>query len=692
VADLALGALRAQIELDAAGLEAGVKKAIGGLNAVESAVEKTAQKTEDVGKTLQKALKGEVLVNAMNRIASSLGQMGGQFEVLSKAAQGAGAIMQGLFQGGALGAGIAAAGVAVASVAQAFADAENNSRRVNEMWAKDLQARVDQLAVIQGRISDIGREIAAASGISAAAGVASATGLSLGSAQQFAALDQAEIRKSRAQERFGYAERGARGGGDLAQHDLKIASAELEEASSALLKLESQLQAQTDVEIASAKEREGARREAERAQKQRMFGDALKQARAYAPDGLRTPGEEVRLAAEAEAFGSDGNTRREAADRAARDAGYAANASETLVLDAPLRRITETFAEAAEYVTGGVLDSIRTFADDFADAMETAADVAGQATQEVWARLAPKTFDVVEKVLSGDIAGAIASALSHSIELQAVGKALDQGLVDVVNALTEVLRPAVPVITMAVRAVVEAFKIVGDLLQILMSISGMDQVFALVFEAVKFLAAALSAGAVATQWALDALANNFKKGAIAFLSMFGDTFKSQIADLTGSLVAQGDLGGAVAKAFNDVMSIGFNAEMAAVGMGDAAAAADKVAQSFLNLPAGFKTAAAIYGATGASSAPFGGFMPPPVAAQLPGTAGATGGGPSGGGDVFNFYGPIYVSGDEEFTNVVTVSARQSGMAASGTTGGRPPPQRPTPYAPNATQPYTPASP
>lgn len=693
MSDLSLGALSAQLKIDMDGLDASVKKAVGGLDKIEQKADETAKKTENVGKVMKDALKGEVLVNAGNRIGSTLQQVGGEFAGLGKAVTGVGAILQGFFQGqGFGGAAIAAFGVGVSAVTQALAEAEQNSRKITEMWAKDLQARLDQLDAIHARIGAINAGIAGASAVSAAAGVSAATGLSVDTSQQFAALDQAEIRKSRAQERLGLAQRNARGGGDLAQQDLRLASAELAEASAALTKLEADLGAQADRERADSLRRVSEEKNARAMARKDAMQGALKEARNWLPEGLRTPGELARMARDDDG-GTEGLSAKERRDRAARDAGYAANASDTLVLDKPLRRITETFEQAADYVTGGVLDSLRTFADSFADAMETAADVAGAATQEVWSKLAPKTFEIASAAASGDIGGAIAAALSHSVEFQAVGKALDSGLVEIVNAISEVLRPAVPVITMAIRAVVEAAKLVMGIVDVVASALQLDTVFAIVFEAVKFLAALLSAGAFAVQYALDGLQNAFKNAAIGFLSLgiFAGAFQTQVDDLKKSLVVQGDFVAGASKAFDDIMKIGFNAEIAAVGLGDAADAANKVAASFLNLPAGFKTAAAIYGATSASSAPFGGYAPPaaPGLPPLAAAAGASGGG-SGGGDVFNFYAPIYVSGDEGFTNVVTVSARQSGMAGSGTTGGRQSNrQSPTPHAPNASQPYTP---
>jgi len=696
VSDLSLGALSMQLKIDMDGLDASVKKAVGGLDKLEQKADQTAKKTEDIGKVMKDALKGEVIVNAGNRIGSTLQQVGGDFAALGRTVTGVSTVMQGLFQGGLLGAGIATFGVAVSNVTQAFAEAEANSRRITEMWAKDLQGRIDQLTVIQTRIAGINREIAGMSAISTAAGVSASTGLSVDTVQQFDALDQAEMRQRRAQERYGMAQRGARGGGELAQQDLKIAAADLAEASAALRKLESELAAQSDRERADSLRRVTEEKNAKTQARKDAMNSALKEARNWLPEGLRTPGELARMAREGDGIEGPGDSiRREAADRAARNAAYRANSAEMLVVDKGLSKRRnygapsgdESFAQRTARETEDAFDEWQEELKKLKES--TAAAAAGLAGS-----VAPITTAIVSSLANGDIGGAIASALSNSIEFQAVGKALDTGLVDIVNALTEVLRPAVPVITMAIQAVVGAAKMVGNILEILTTVSGMETVFAMLFEGVKFLAAVLNVGAAATQYGLDALTNNFKQAGIAFLSMFGDAFKTQIDDLRASLVTQGDFGTEMKAAWDAVWTIGFNAEQAAVGLGDAAAAADKVAQSFLNLPAGFKTNQALYNATSATSSPLGGFMPPPTAAQLPAVAAGAASGPSGtGGDVFNFYGPINVYGDGEFRNIVTVSAQQSGMASTGTTGGRQTYRSsPTPHAPNGIQPYTPATP
>lgn len=683
MSDLSLGALSAQLKLDAAGLDASVKQAIGGLDRVEKAAESTAKKTEDVGKVLQKALKGEVLVNAMNRVSSSLQGLGGEFKGLGEAVQGAGAVMQGLFQGNLFGAGVALAGVGISHLVKQFGEIQAMADAAGKAAASSAAAMADGYAKVASSLEEVTRKLHVQND-------AKALGITLSEAEfrlkaQEIVGSIASLRSSAARSAELGAERRRTVGNTESTRGFEAAAAadnQLADQKAAQLKLlESTLRLDKATKAAHkplsdfAKAMKEAREwTVEKAGLTMSTGDAARAAVAAAArmnlGGMRSP---------------DGSINSEARERAARNAGYARDTSKDIVLDAPLsKRGTPTaFESDAGNITDQIYADLTEFAVDFSDVLNV-----GMAALS---SVAPKTIGVLEAALKGDWLGALGQALSQSVEAQAIGKALDTGLSDIINALTEVIRPAVPVITMAINAVVSVAKIIGDVLSMLMQISGVNEVLALVFEAVKFLAAVLSVGAAAAQYALDALGNALKNAAIDFLSMFGDTWKGQIDDLRASLVTQGDIFTEMGKAFDDVMKVGYNAEVAAVGMGDAAAAADKVAQSFLNLPAGFKTAAAIYGATSASGEAFGGFAPPAAPGLPPlAAAGASGGGGSGGGDTFNFYAPIYVSGDEGFTNVVTVSARQSGMAGSGTTGGRQSNrQSPTPHAPNASQPYTP---
>lgn len=693
MSDLNIGGLAADMKLNLDQLETDVRKAIGGLDKIEKKADSTEKKTEEVGKTLQKALKGEVLVNATNRVAGAVGALGDEFKGLQEVVTGAGAVMQGLFQGNLLGAAIAGAGVGVAHVVKLWSEAEKSAKAVAESFARDLAAQTKALDDVIARLRSVNEEATSIRAATANVTTSIATGLSPGAVGTFAGLDSAEslveFRRGRvAALQSGMARETRPGQRELLAGDLRIAVAQLQEAEAALSRVNAALDYQIAIDRQAGEERLRQAKEERRLAMQA----AVTEARNWRPEGLRTPGELDRMARADELVGTEGLSAKEARDRARRNAGYAANAAETLVIDKPLRRITETFADAADYVSSGVLDSVRTFADDLSDALSTAADVAGAAVQGAWQSLSPKSFGIGASLATGDAAGALAQAASLSKEFQHLGNALDTGLVEIVNALTEALRPAVPVLTMAIRAVVEVAKFIGDLVGLAMQITGVNSAFAMLFEGVKFLTAVLAGGAAATQWALNALQNAFREGAIKLLSLAGDMFKSQIDDLRAGIVQQGDLGATVAKAFDDVMKIGFNAELAAVGLGDAAAAADKVAQSFLNLPAGFKTAGAIYAAASGSSEAFGGYAPPAAAVPLPAlAAGAPSSGSATGGDIFNFYGPISVSGDDSFRNVVTVSARQNGMAGGGTS--RPVYRSsPTPHAPNSTQPYTPAAP
>lgn len=680
--------------MDTAGLMSGVRDAQNALGRIDTAAEQTAKKTEDVGKTLQKALKGEVLVGAANRIGGALQGLGGDFKGLGEAVNGAGAILQGLFQGGVIGAGIAAAGVGVSALVKSWGEAEKAARDAEKAQQEAMQAHVEHMKSLTAGMDKATSDLAGAlralrEGTSVDVAVRANKMDSLGKRESMlqGSIDRRRAALESAQSRLAGPEGAFYATSTPLKETIAVLQSNLADLERSIAKVSEEYSVVAADAVAAEKTAE-ANRKATRGVSE--FAKALAQARGWLPDDLMTPGAKVRQAKDIDSFGVDGpggSIRREAAERAERNAGYRANAAETVFGDGDQARMAArdeqartSFARAADEIT----DTILKESFEFADAINNAFD----ASARVLAGIAPKTGQIIDSVMKGDFVGALTQALSHSKEGQALGKALDTGLVDIINAITELLRPAVPVLTMAIRGIAEGVKLVADVIAILFNAAGLDTVFAVLFETVKFFAAVLAAGAAATDFALKALQNGMRQGAINFLSMFGDAFKTQIDDLRSGIVQQGDFGASVAKAFDDVMSIGFNAEQAAIGMGDAADAANRVAQSFLNLPAGFKVAQAMFDATSASSAPFGGFMPPVTSPQLPAVAAGVAPtmGPTGGGDIFNFYGPIYVSGDEGFTNVVTVSARQNGMATSGTDSGGARTQRPTAYAPTPTPP------
>lgn len=97
-----------------------------GFDRLLGTVGETTKASKEMGETLKKALVGEVLVNSINRVASGM-----KDGIAKEATQAAGAIAQGFFAGGPVGAALAGTAVAVQGLIGLFASLAETERETS---------------------------------------------------------------------------------------------------------------------------------------------------------------------------------------------------------------------------------------------------------------------------------------------------------------------------------------------------------------------------------------------------------------------------------------------------------------------------------------------------------------------------------------------------------------------------------
>ena len=715
MADLDLGALSAQLKLDGADLLKGAAEAAKAFEGIDKAAQKTAAtvdssveevlvgfrsmsagisetnaKAEDIGKTLKNALKGEVIVNGVNRIASALNQMGGEFKGLGETATAAGAVMQGLFQGGILGAGIAAAGVGISHLVTLWGEAEKAAADAEAAQVAAMSAHVARMTDLGAQLDDASAKLKASlgslrgggsvdsilSGMSADAlgkrefdlsQQASGVGAQwLAEQKKLARMEAAPTYAGGFQEAQTTSQRSVV---DALRKQLDGLNAALDEVSGAA----NVLAAKT---VAETKAKEAARKEAEAQARAAAFANDLKSARNFKPEGLFSPGELARMAKAADAFGSDGDTRREREARQQRNRGYAENGAEIVTPDgdkarsAALNEKPTAFSSNADMVTDSIMSEMEGLAlslDDFGVAIDDIVQAAGS--------VAPKAANLAGAILSSTspqeaIAKVVLQLAALTPEFQFLGKQMDGFVQTLSKVVGSIIRPFVPVIT-------EIFNLAGLLVNFALAldkINPMGDILKIVlsglFEVLNLLSASVAALTVGIDWVAGNIKNAIIDAAESVLKfanvggIFDDTLRD-LEKMRATVVA--DVGKAMGEAFD--REAARTAEGIFGGLDDLGGAADKVAQSLLNLPAGFKVNAAIYDAANASGDVWGGYVPPGSTASMPTAAAAAA--TASTGSVYNFYAPIYVNGDGSFEANVARGAPQL-----------PPPNRPTTYPPN----------
>lgn len=687
MSDLDLGALSAQLKLQVGELDASVRKAVARLDDLEAAGTKAEKKTEDLGKTMKNALKGEVIINAVNRIASSVGQISPEFERASKSIQGAGAVLQGFFQGGLVGAGIAGLGVFTASIAEDFREIQKLADAADKATQRSLDTMASGYAKVADSLTEVTKKLEAVNdakkyGITLseaefkirAQEITSAIGsLRLSSARSTSLAEQAGPGYDR-----GFRESAA---ADSALADKKQQELDLLASSMRLAKEMEGLDKGTDALGKSTK------------QATKPLSDlakAIAEARSYTPDTMLggqavSPGQMARALAE---FGNGSTTEpgsisEERLARQRRNAEYRANSGDTLMVDdvaaARRRWATENRGLVAKDSNVGSDDNksskMARAQQDFTESLKNL-DYAVKTAVEGLGSVAPKTATLVTALASQDWGAAIGVIASNSKELSKVGDMLDSALVDAIGKVTQNIRPALPVIKVALDAIVQLFDLVGSLLGLSNVLNGMDAKAREMFDAFKYFAGGLAALSAGVKWVTNAIRDTVNNIAIAILESNDVTkalFAKDIERMKGEISHQSaDLGKVMGDAAKPFWDLSYDATMAGLGLDDLGSAAEKVAQSFLNLPAGFKVAAAVFDAAQSSGDAWGGYTPPVgSSASMPSSSVAP---PvfsnSGGGHVYNFYGAINVYGDGSFEANVAKGAPQMPL-----------PNQPTPYPP-----------
>lgn len=716
MSDLDLGKLTASLALRLDQLDADVKKAVAGLASVERSAEKTTSKTEDLGKTLKSALKGEVLASSLARMGQGLRELDGQFSGLTRSIEGAGVVLQGLFAGGVAGGVIAAIGFGVSTIAAEWGKAQEATEKaaaaVRENYKKSIDETIASIAKLDTRIAAARRATEDKTDLTTAAGRIGVEGADARLREAAGQRDpvqsqldqlQADLKERREELDLlpvngrNQAARAAVGNvilnliKEIAEVEKNLAP--LNEAyEAARLKFEEAsktvavTKAETGVAAAPKSSDPVTKLKKSIEEQIRLEKDGDKAAKLAAmlddkdPAKLFAFEEKQRLDEWTKALGRmvdpDGSRSTEERERAARNAGYAANAAQTVMLDDPdeaKRRAAEK-----ERLTRQAQDPVASFREDADNAttaligelffFEDMARALGDGIVNASNGLKQSIAAITDGFNAGGLWGAIGSfavlMIQKSKQFGWVTNMIDGAMQRIADSFGKLIEPLVPLADVLITVVAGLVDlIIGPIA------AAFEALAPVIYEFAKGIAWVYNGinGAIASmlEWVAGFAIGDLKP--FAFLGDWAKEMREKTIALPPTYDAYID------------------------SLDKASASADKVAQSFLNLPAGFKTASAIYDATSASSAAFGGYAPPAAAVPLPAVSGgAAATGPTGGGDVFNFYGPINVHGDGEFVNVVTVSARQSDMATSGT--ARPATQRPTPRAPNATQPYTPATP
>lgn len=667
MSDLDLGALSAQLKLQVGELDASVRKAVARLDDLEAAGTKAEKKTEDLGKTMKNALKGEVIINAVNRIASSVGQISPEFERASKSIQGAGAVLQGFFQGGLVGAGIAGLGVFTASIAEDFREIQKLADAADKATQRSLDTMASGYAKVADSLTEVTKKLEA-----------------VNDAKKYGiTLSEAEF-KIRAQEitnAIGSLRLSSARSTSLAEQAGPGYDRGFREAAAAADR-EADMKAEQLKLLESTVRLDKATKDAARPMSE--FAKAMKEARSYSPTTMlggqpMSPGQIARATSE---FGrgvttEPGSISEERTARLVRNADYRANAATVVTPEADSARSQAlaskptAFSSDADMITDSIMADMKGLSislDDLNDAVKTAVEGLGS--------VAPKTATLVTALASQDWGAAIGVIASNSKELSKVGDMLDSALVDAIGKVTQNIRPALPVIKVALDAIVQLFDLVGSLLGLSNVLNGMDAKAREMFDAFKYFAGGLAALSAGVKWVTNAIRDTVNNIAIAILESNDVTkalFAKDIERMKGEISHQSaDLGKVMGDAAKPFWDLSYDATMAGLGLDDLGSAAEKVAQSFLNLPAGFKVAAAVFDAAQASGDTWGGYTPPVgSSASMPSSSVAP---PvfsnSGGGHVYNFYGAINVYGDGSFEANVAKGAPQMPL-----------PNQPTPYPP-----------
>jgi hypothetical protein len=149
-----LGKLIVQLGLDKVALQKGTEETVQGLKGLE----RTSEQTRNA---LKKAFAAETLVASANRVGGALGQLGGDFGKLAQqATTGLGAIAQGFFQGGALGAGLAAGAVGFSVLIGKIAEAEEAGKRLVKVIGDDIARAAERTRTFSIRGLDAGNTLA----------------------------------------------------------------------------------------------------------------------------------------------------------------------------------------------------------------------------------------------------------------------------------------------------------------------------------------------------------------------------------------------------------------------------------------------------------------------------------------------------------------------------------------------------
>lgn len=125
----------------------------------QASIEGTTKASKDLGETWKKALLGEVITGGIQRVGAALGGVAGE------ATNAAGAIVQGFFQGGPVGAAIAATAAGVGFLVNRFQEAEAAEKKWVEsraaLWraAREVgPAMQAAFAATNDAIAEIGRQ------------------------------------------------------------------------------------------------------------------------------------------------------------------------------------------------------------------------------------------------------------------------------------------------------------------------------------------------------------------------------------------------------------------------------------------------------------------------------------------------------------------------------------------------------
>lgn len=715
MADLDLGALSAQLKLGVEDLDARVKQVVSRLDDLDASTTKAQKKTEDLGKTLKSALKGEVLNSSIARAAQGLSQLEGQFSGLTRAVQGTGIVLQGLFQGGGIAGGIIAAiGYGVSTITAEWAASQEATEKaasaVRDQYKKAVDDTLASIAKLDERIAIAKRAQQDKTSLEVAGGRLASEGAAARLSKAQIALDQpsAELadlqdralaERARLREQFGAAQAGS---DSPLLRDLEAQIKDLESKMKPLTEefRAASLAAEEANKAVAAKDEEGkaagvsgagpvVRLQRSIEEQIRTTKDATKAARLAAQLSDRDPSalfafqeKQARAAWEAQLGrttepGSITEERlaREERNRMAREAGAVtqqfseeqdrkAHERWKSQSDGRTKNDLNTLDDNKSSGMSRVTQDLKEQLKDLEYAVKTAVSGLGS--------VAPKTATLVAALASEDWGTAIGVIASNSKEFSKLGELLDKGLVDSINAVTSNIRYALPTIKIAIDAIVEVAGLAGNLLGLANVFNGQENKFREMFEAIKYFGFGVSWLSAAVKWVGNAI-KDVMADAVVFILESNDItkalFAEQITKLKASKSGQGEFLDATWNASKKWLDLSYDATMAGLNLDDLGGAADKVAQSLLNLPAGFKVNAAIYDAANASGDVWGGYVPPGSTASMPTAAAAAA--TASTGSVYNFYAPIYVNGDGSFEANVARGAPQL-----------PPPNRPTTYPPN----------